>query len=390
MNNYNLNNSYSKFDLEYKHMKIILFANSDWFLYNYNLSLAKFLRGMGHEVVLLSPSGSYIKFLEQEEFQWHEFNLSRKGMNPFSEIKTIRRLQTIIQDIHPDIVHNFTLKSVLYGSLAVKKKKQIKTINTITGLGYLFINHGIVAKVVRSFLIPVLRYALQDTTVIFLNETDRSYYLQHHIVQPEHAFIINGAGVDIEKFQPVRAEDRKEKTRNVIFPARLLKDKGIYEFVEAARITKQQHPEVVFVLVGSIDEGNPSSVTSEEIKAWQKEGIIEWWGWQKDMVKIYHRAFLVCLPSYREGLATSLLEAAACGVPIIATDVPGCREVVRHNETGFLVPARDAKALAGSIIYLLDHQDLLVGMGLKGRELIINKYPQERINAETYKLYFLK
>lgn len=108
------------------------------------------------------------------------------------------------------------------------------------------------------------------------------------------------------------------------------------------------------------------------------------------MVKVYHRAFLVCLPSYREGLATSLLEAAACGVPIIATDVPGCREVVRHNETGFLVPARDAKALAGSIIYLLDHQDLLVGMGLKGRELIINKYSQERINAETYKLYFLK
>ncbi len=368
-------------------MKIILFANTDWFLYNYNLSLAKFLRGKGHEVVLLSPSGSYVKFLEQEKFQWHEFNLSRKGMNPFSEIKTIRRLRTVIRDIQPDIVHNFTLKSVLYGSLAVKKKKQIKTINTITGLGYLFINHGFVANIVRFFLIPVLRYALHDTKVIFLNETDRKFYIQHHIIQPEQAFIINGAGVDVDKFQPSKAGDHQNKTRNVIFPARLLKDKGIYEFVKAARMTKAQHPEVVFVLVGSIDEGNPSSITNEELDSWLKEGIIEWWGWQHDMVKVYHQAFLVCLPSYREGLATSLLEAAACGVAIIATDVPGCKEIVRHKKTGYLVPPRDTQALASSIIYAIEHPDLMAEMGQKGRELIIRSYSQQNINTNTYTIY---
>jgi glycosyltransferase involved in cell wall biosynthesis len=367
-------------------MKVILFANTDWFLYNYNLSLAKFLQGMGHEVILLSPAGSYVKFLEQAGFEWQKFNLSRKGMNPFSEIKIIQRLRTVMKGIHPDVVHNFTLKCVLYGSLA-GKKKQVKTINTITGLGYLFINHGIVAKIVRSFLIPVLRYALQDTTVIFLNETDKSYYLQHHIVQPEQVSIINGAGVDVEKFQPGRAEDHQNKTRNVIFPARLLKDKGIYEFIEAARITKQSHPEVVFALVGSIDEGNPSSITNKELSSWQKEGIVEWWGWQHDMVKVYHQAFIVCLPSYREGLATSLLEAAACGVPIIATDVPGCKEIVQNKETGYLVPPRNAQALASSIIYAVEHPDLLAEMGRKGRELIIRSFSQEKINTSTYTFY---
>lgn len=367
-------------------MKIILFANTDWFLYNYNLSLAKFLQEKGHEVVLLSPSGFYVKFLEQDGFQWQEFNLSRKGMNPFSEIKTIRRLRTVMKDIHPDMVHNFTLKCVLYGSLA-GKNKQVKIINTITGLGYLFINHGIVANVVRSFLIPVLRYALRGTTVIFLNETDKNYYLQHHIVQPGQAFIINGSGVDVEKFQPIKRGEHGGKTQNVIFPARLLKDKGIYEFIEAARITKQAHPEVVFALVGSIDEGNPSSITNEELGSWQKEGIVEWWGWQHDMVKVYHQAFIVCLPSYREGLATSLLEAAACGVPIIATDVPGCKEIVRHKQTGYLVPARDAQALASSIIYAIEHPDLLAEMGRKGRELIIRSYSQEKINTNIYTIY---
>lgn len=367
-------------------MKIILFANTDWFLYNYNLSLARFLRAKGHEVVLLSPNGSYVNFLKKDGFQWHEFTLSRKGMNPFSEIKTIRRLRAMMKDMQPDVVHNFTLKCVLYGSLA-GKKKQVKTINTITGLGYLFINHGIVINVVRSFLIPILRYALRGTTVIFLNETDRDYYLQHHIAKLEQAFIINGSGVDVEKFRPANQGKFEGKTKNIIFPARLLKDKGIYEFIEAAHMTRKVHPEAVFALVGSIDEGNPSSITNDELKTWQEEGIVEWWGWQHDMVRVYHQAFIVCLPSYREGLATSLLEAAACGVPIIATDVPGCKEIVRHKETGYLVPARNAQELAGSIIYAIEHQVLLAEMGKKGRELIIRSYSQETINANTYSFY---
>jgi len=367
-------------------MKIILFANTDWFLYNYNLSLARFLREKGHEVVLLSPNGSYVNYLEKDGFQWHEFTLSRKGMNPFTEIKTIQRLRTVMKDIQPDVMHNFTLKCVLYGSLA-RKKKQVKIINTITGLGYLFINHGTVANIVRSFLIPILRYALRGTKVIFLNETDRNYYLQHHIVKLEQAFIINGSGVDVEKFQPDKQGKYGGKAQNIIFPARLLKDKGIYELIEAARITRKAHPEVVFALVGSIDEGNPSSITNEELDSWQKEGIVEWWGWQHDMVKVYHQAFIVCLPSYREGLATSLLEAAACGVPIIATDVPGCKEIVRHNETGYLVPAHNAQELARSIIYAIEHPDLLAEMGRKGRKLIIQSYSQDRINTNTYTFY---
>ncbi|HAF62588.1 MAG TPA: glycosyltransferase family 1 protein [Anaerolineaceae bacterium] len=367
-------------------MKILYFANTDWFLYNYNLSLSIFMRSKGYHVSLLSPKGVYGEKLLKEGFEWHEFSITRKGMNPFRELTSIHKTIEILTRLQPDILHNFTMKSVLYGSLAAKKKKQIKTVNTITGMGYLFINNGILTRIIRSFLIPLMRHALKNTTVIFLNGTDRDYYLKRRIIEPEQAHLINGAGVDVEKFKPVNPEQQK-KTRNIIFPARLLKDKGIYEFVEAARITKQQRPEMVFVLVGSIDEGNPSSIGNDELQEWLKEGVVEWWGWQNDMAQIYQQAFVVCLPSYREGLATSLIEAAACGIPLITTDVPGCRELVIPQQTGFLVPPHNSEALASSIIYMVEHPEQSIKMGLQGREFIVQNYSQEKVNAETYKLY---
>ncbi len=367
-------------------MKILYFANTDWFLYNYSLSLFKFMQAKGHEICLFSPNGPYSEFLIKENFTWQEFPLSRKGMNPFTELRSIRQFQKVLSNNPPDILHNFTLKSVLYGSLAARKFKHIKTVNTITGMGFLFINNDIRTSIIRAFLIPFLRYALKETMVFFLNTTDRDYFLKRQIIKPEQARIINGAGVDVSLYSPEKPV-QKEKKPTIIFPARLLKDKGIYEFVEAARITKKQHSECIFALVGSIDNGNPSSISEDELNAWLREGTVEWWGWQDEMVKVYQQTSIVCLPSYREGLATSLLEAAACAIPIITTDVPGCRELVKNNVTGFIVPTHDAQELARCIIYMVEHPSQSIEMGSRARDFIIEKYSQDTVNTDIYQTY---
>lgn len=367
-------------------MKILYFANTDWFLYNYSLSLFKFMQTKGYQVCLSSPKGAYSALLQKENLDWQEFPLSRKGMNPLKELQSVQQFQKVLAATQPDILHNFTLKSVLYGSLAAKKFSHIKIINTITGMGFLFINKDIRTRLVRAIMIPLLRYALKDTKVLFLNTTDRNFYLERRIIQPDQAKIVHGSGVDIDAFSPGKPA-QKDKKPTIIFPARFLKDKGIYEFVQAARITKKKHEECMFVLVGSLDEGNPSSISEDELNAWLREGTVEWWGWQDEMVKVYQQASIVCLPSYREGLATSLLEAAACAIPIITTDVPGCRELVKNNVTGFIVPAHDAQELARCIIYMVEHPSQSIEMGSRARDFIIEKYSQDTVNTDIYQTY---
>ena len=367
-------------------MRILYFANTDWFLYNYSLSLFKFIQTKGYQVYLSSPKGTYSALLQKENLNWQEFPLSRKGMNPLKEIHSVQQFQKVLAATQPEILHNFTLKSVLYGSLAAKKFSHIKIINTITGMGFLFINKDIRTRLVRAILIPLLRFALKDTKVLFLNTTDRDFYLERRIIEPGQAKIIHGSGVDIDTFSPGKPIQKKKKP-TIIFPARFLKDKGIYEFVEAARITKKKHEECVFVLVGSIDKGNPSSIREDELNAWIKEGIVECWGWQDEMAAVYQQASMVCLPSYREGLATSLLEAAACAVPIITTDVPGCRELVINDKTGFIVPTHNTKELARCIIYLVEHPAQSIEMGLRAREFIVEEYSQDTVNADIYQTY---
>ena len=365
-------------------MKIILFANSDWYLYNYRLAFAKYLRTQGHEVFLLSPSGKYSSLLKAQGFQWVPIEFSRDSMNFFSELSIVLKVRKVLKHIQPDVLHNFTLKSVLYGSLAAKHSGVKKVLNAITGKGYLFINNNIQVNLVRKITAPLLRFALRGSRVIFQNQEDLHFYVENSFLLIEQTKLIYGSGVDTNKFFPSKYPPDE---LNIILPSRLLKDKGIYEFVEAARIVRHDFPKINFVLVGNTDRGNPSSLSDEEIIKWQNDGIIKWWGWQHDMPLVYHRALLVCLPSYSEGLAKSLLEAAACGVPIIATDIPGCREIVQHKKTGFLVPVHDAKALAESIIYAIKHPNLLAEMGKKGRELIISSFSQENVISETYKLY---
>ncbi len=365
-------------------MKILLFANSDWYLYNFRLGLAQALRARGDEVVLVSPSGPYGPRLQIMGYRWITFPLSRRGLNPFTEMMTLARLIGLYRQEKPDLVHQFTVKCVLYGSLACRLLGFSSVVNSVTGLGYAFTGRGGVRWGLRGLIRPFYRLVLKHTWVIFQNPDDRAVFLQDLLVDPQKVALIRGSGVDLRHFSP---RPEPDGIPLVVLPARMLWDKGVAEFVGAARKIRATGFQVRFALVGDIDEDNPASVQASQLKEWEKDAVIEWWGWKQDMGEVYARAFIVCLPSYREGVPKTLIEAAACGRPIVASDVPGCREVVRDGLNGLLVPPRDAGALAGAIMVLLKNPGKRREMGVSSRAIAEKEFSMHLINQQTFSVY---
>ncbi|HEX7555172.1 MAG TPA: glycosyltransferase family 4 protein, partial [Leptolinea sp.] len=314
-------------------MKTLLFANTAWYLYNFRFPLADALRSQGYDVVLVSPADEYAGKLTAAGFRWVEFPFSRKGQNPFQELATISQLVKLYRQEMPDFVQHFTIKCVLYGSLAARIVGIRRVINSITGLGYIFIGSSLAARMIRPLILMLYRFGLKSTRVIFQNKDDLQQFLKDRMVNTEQVSIVRGSGVDIRRFIPA---PEPEGPSVVILPARLLWDKGVGEFVQAARILKAEGVDARFALVGDTYAENPAAVSEKTIRDWEKEGVIEWWGWQGDMPAVFSRSSIVCLPSYREGLPKTLIEAAACARPLVAFDAPGSREVVIPGETGLL------------------------------------------------------
>ncbi|HAV77205.1 MAG TPA: glycosyltransferase family 1 protein [Anaerolineae bacterium] len=364
--------------------KAILFANTDWYLYNFRLTLANELRLQGYDVILLSPPGDFQKLLQASGFQWLPFPLSRQGINPFSELQTLWRLIRVYDKIKPNVVHHFTIKPVIYGSLAAHVLRIKGIINSITGLGHLFIDTGITTKVLRCFAKVLYRASLRKTQVIFENPEDQHTFIQNRFLRPEQTHLILGTGVDVKKFHP---SPHSGTQLLVLFASRLLVTKGIFEFVDAVLQLKQKGLNARFALAGTPDPGNPASISPEQITAWQGSDLVEIWGWQGDMPAALAKANIFCLPSYREGVPNALLEACACGLPIVTTDVPGCRDVVTHGVNGLLVPLQDPQALADAIEILLNDQVLRDRMGVAGRQIAIEKFSLDKIIDQTLSVY---
>jgi len=365
-------------------MKILLFANTDWYLYNFRLALAQALRARGDEVVLVSPEGSYVSRLQELGFRWVRFPLARRGLNPLVEISTIVRLIALYRREKPDLVHQFTVKCVLYGSFACFLLGIQSVVNSVEGLGYVFTEGIGTRRLLRGLVKMIYRLVLPLTWVIFQNPDDRSFFMRNHLANPKRIVMIRSAGVDIRKFSP-RPEIKGPPL--VILPARLLWDKGVGEFVAAARQLRAAGLRARFALVGDNDDGNPASVHLAQLQDWQKESVIEWWGWKENMQAVYAQAAIICLPSYREGVPKTLIEAAACGRPIVTSDVPGCREVVRHGENGLLVPARDAGALAEALKDLLLNPNIRSEMGSRGRIIAEKEFSMDQVISQTFAVY---
>jgi glycosyltransferase involved in cell wall biosynthesis len=367
-------------------MKAIFFANTDWYLWNFRLALARALQRQGWEVVLVSPPGQYHRRLEAEGFRWVPMQFSRGGVNPFAELRTLMKLVSLYRGERPDVAHHFTVKCVLYGGIAAWAAGTRATVSSMTGLGTLFTTDTLRGRLVKPVAKLMYRFVLRRSTVIFQNPDDRKEFASLGLVDETRCQIIRGSGVDIARFVPP-ASPLNGRDETVLLVGRLLAEKGIREFVEAARIVKARRPSVRFVVAGTADPGNPTSIDARTLDAWRAEGHVEFCGHCENILELLHSCDVAALPSYREGTPRSLLEAAACGLPLVASDVPGCREVVRHGDNGLLVPARDSAALAEAILALLVDSGKRRSMGARSREIAIHDFAQEKVIKATLNAY---
>ena len=369
-------------------MKLIIVVNELWFFLSHRLPIALAARDAGYEVHIASRSGtsSEIKQLNQESLQFHPISFRRSSTGLWQELRTLNELRRLYREIQPDIVHHVTIKPVLYGTLVARWVGGIQILNAISGLGYLFIAQGWKSFIRQKILLWGYRAILHSKKVwiLFQNPDDQALFTKHKIIYPEHAFKIKGSGVDLQQFAYSPIPKGRIK---IILVARMLWDKGVGEFVESATVLTQQGIDADFLLVGSVDSGNPESISAKQLEEWNRSGVVKWLGERADIAQLLAESHIAVLPSYREGLPKSLIESAAIGRPIITTNVPGCREVVKEGGNGFLVPARDSEKLAATIKRLIDNPKLLTTMGKKSRLMAEQEFSIQKVTSKTLALY---
>lgn len=371
-------------------MKVVLFANTDWYLYNFRRSLALALREVGYEVLLVSPAGPYGTRLTELGLRWIPAPMQRRSLNPLRELALVFWLRRLCIDEKVDLMHGFTIKNAVYGSLAARLAGVKARINAVAGMGYVYTSADAKARVLRPLVSALLRLALtgRGARLILQNPDDVTFFERTGLASDEQIRLILGSGVDCQRFSPNASVALEARTPlKAVLPARLLWDKGIAEFVDAAREIKASGRQIDFLLAGDPDEGNPAAVPAEQVERWQKEGLLKWLGHVDDMPALFRSVDMVVLPSYREGLPKGLIEASACGLPIVTTDVPGCREVVTDGDSGFLVPVKDSKALAKAIVALADDEALRSRMGARARERSVNEFDEKIILQQTLAVY---
>lgn len=369
-------------------MKVLLFANSDWYLYNFRKGLALELQSRGVEVVLVSPAGPYGERLQASGLRWIVAPLQRRSLDPLREAGVVVWLWRLLRRERPDLVHGFTLKCVVYASMAARLAGVPARVGAVTGMGYVFASTDLRARLLRPLVRRLMRSALggRHLRLVLQNADDVALFTRSRLVDARRIRLIPSSGVDVSRFCRHHGRAAGGSLR-VLLAARLLWDKGIAEFVEAARRLKAAGRDIRFQLAGALDEDNLASVPRASVEAWAAEGVIEWLGHIEDMPGLLANADIVVLPSYREGCPKSLIEAAACALPLITTDVPGCHDVVRHEIDGLLVPARDAVALAEAIARLDDDRELARRLGMAAREHALAEYDERAVITRTLAVY---
>ncbi len=364
--------------------KIIYICNVDWFFISHRLPIALEAIKSGYEVhVLCSISGNE-DYLESYNIKVHPIPLTRSGVGLISELLLFKKIFLLIKKLNPDIIHMVTIKSVIYGGVASRLLKVNKRFASISGLGYIFIENSLRVKVIRCVVKKLYKFALNSTsmTVIFQNKSDEAYFSENKIAPLSLHTIIRGSGVDLTIF---RYTPEQTGQKVVMFLARLLKDKGVLEF---CRVAKLMHGSVdaKFVLVGDIDAENPNSLTYDELNYFLDLGVVEHWGFSDNVQDVIPKSHIMVLPSYREGLPKSLIEAAACGRAVVTTDVPGCRDAIESN-TGILVPMKSEIELRDAIYSLLIDDERRIKMGIAGRRLAESSFDIKNVVIKHIEMY---
>jgi len=368
-------------------MKLLFFVTEDWYFCSHRLPIARAARNAGFEVVVATRVDAHGDAITQEGFRLIPLQMRRRSKSPLRELAAVLEIINIYRRERPDLVHHVALKPVLYGALAARFAGVSAVVNALAGLGYVFSSSQSRARIIKRFVRAAFRVLLNrpNSVVLLQNPDDRRMLIESKTILSERTALIRGSGVDIQRFSPSPEPD--DGPVMVTLVARMLRDKGILEFVEASRLLRQQGIQFRAVLVGTPDSDNPTSILVSQLEAWQAEGVVEWWGQQDDVPGVWAQSHIAVLPSYREGLPKSLLEAAACGKAIIATNVPGCREIVQGDKNGLLVRVKDSTALAGAIRRLIESPDLRRQMGQEGRKLVEEEFAESVVISQTLNLY---
>jgi len=366
--------------------RLLFVVNNPAFFLSHRLPIALAAQRAGFDVHVATMDGDSVSRIKEYGLTHHVLPMTRSGKNPIQELKTAWALFRLFRRLRPDVVHLVTIKPVLYGGIAARLAGVPGVVSAISGLGFVFVAQGLKATVVRQIVTRLYRIALghRNSRVVFQNTSDRDVLRGLHAVRDDQVVMIRGSGVDLAHYVE---QAEPEPPVVALMVARLLRDKGVGEFVQAARLLRQQGVNVKMRLVGSIDAGNPASMTQADVEAWQHEGVVEALGERSDIAALNAAAHIAVLPSYREGLPRSLIEAAACGRAVVTTDVPGCRDAIEPNVTGLLVPSHDAKALADAIALLASDVALRQRMGRAGRALAEREFDIEDVSRKHVAIY---
>ena len=366
--------------------KLLFVVNVDWFFLSHRLPIALAAQKAGFEVHIATGITDKLAVLVSYGLKVHQLGLVRGGVGLLNAVQTILELRQIIKHVRPDVVHLVTIKPVLLGGLVARWLRVPAVVSAVSGLGFVFMADGFVARMRRGLVGRVYAWALghPNQAVIFQNPDDRDTLLAATNLPADKVEMIRGSGVDLAQYALTSAPTGVPV---VLFPARLLSDKGVFEFVNAVRLMQANGVVARFVLAGLVDAANPTSVTQTQLNAWATEGVVENWGYRADMPQVMASASVVVLPSYREGLPKALLEAAACGRAVVTTDVPGCRDAIEPGVSGLLVPVRNSVALAQAIEELLTNHDKRDAMGVAGRRLAEQEFDVTAVVAKHLAIY---
>jgi glycosyltransferase involved in cell wall biosynthesis len=365
----------------------LFLITEDWFFLSHFIDRAKAAQAAGYEVVVGARTGEQAARIAERGLRVEHIAFDRSRANPFAELRTLAEIVRLYRRERPDIVHHVALKPVIYGSLAARLLGIRAVVNAPVGMGYVFASVGLRARFLRPLVSMALGRLLnlRGSKVVFENGDDLRSMLAKGVVRAADATVIRGAGVDIEQFHPV---ERPDRVPTVILVARMLWEKGLGDYVRAAEMLKREGVGARFVLVGAPDPHNPSSVDEAQLRAWNEQGAVEWLGARRDIPELLAAADIACLPSYyREGLPKALLEALASGLPLVTTDVVGCREAVSHEVNGLLVKPRDPEALANALRRLIEDKALRDAMGAAGRARAVAEFSTTLVNDQTLGLY---
>lgn len=367
--------------------KVLLFiVNDPGFFLSHRLAVAKGARAQGYRVHVACMPGPAIAAVVAQGFEFHPLPLSRSGRNPLTELGLMFAIWKLLWKLKPDVLHLVTIKPVLYGGVVARLAPVKGVVTAISGLGFVFLSKGIKASVTRKLVSTLYRLALgkRNLRSIFQNPDDRDLVQNMAGLAECKAVMIRGSGVDLSLY---KSSPEPDGIPIVCLAARLLRDKGIVEFVEASKILRDRGVQARFQLIGDVDPGNPATITALQLEQWRREGVVELLGYRNDIATLFASANIVTLPSYREGLPKVLVEAAACGRAVVTTDVPGCRDAIDLDMTGFLVPVRDSQALANTLQVLIEDPILRGKMGMAGRELALREFAIEKIVEQHLDVY---